>query len=191
MLSSIVKGQPVTRILHFARRQPVELKRFIKFMIVGGMGFLVDFGGFNLFHALNVGEWFATVVIPPALAAQLRPVIDLVAHPEVVEQSLSFCCAVVSNFLWNYFWIYPEAKDANQAKKITKFIIVSVAGLLIGIPVFNTALPVAKDVVAAIGLSTLKFNLAGNLALVCRVGVLLFWNFFVNRYWTYRDVKRR
>jgi putative flippase GtrA len=168
-------------LLIVARRQHPEVKRFIKFLFVGAMGFVVDFGGFNLFHFLGIGPWVATHLIP----------IDfLLEHPEVIEQSLSFCAAVLSNFTWNYLWIYPEAKEANQAKKVTKFFIVSVVGLVLGIPVFSLALSVSKGIVATMGLSTLKFNLAGNLALVCRVGVLLFWNFFVNRFWTYRDVKR-
>lgn len=169
------------RLLTLARQQPTERKRFIKFLIVGSVGFLVDFGGFNLFHWLGVGPW---------LARNLIPLDYLREHPEVLEQSLSFCAAVLSNFAWNYLWIYPEARDANQAKKITKFFIVSVVGLVIGVPVFTVALTAAKGLVAAAGLSGLQFNLAGNLALVCRVGVLLFWNFFVNRYWTYRDVGR-
>jgi putative flippase GtrA len=92
--------------------------------------------------------------------------------------------------MWNYFWIYPEAREANQAKKLTKFAIVSVAGLLIGVPVFSAAVEVWKEIIGATALSSLQFNVAGNLALMTRVGVLLFWNFFVNRYWTYRDVKR-
>jgi putative flippase GtrA len=162
-----------------------EATRFGKFLVVGAIGFVVDFGGFNLFHGLGVGAWVAAHLAPPAfpwLAAYLA------GHPEVVEQTLSFCCAVLSNFLWNYLWIYPEARGANQAKKMTKFVIVSVAGLVIGVPVFSAALFLAKGMVAAAGLASAPLNLAGNIALVCRVGVLLFWNFFVNRFWTYRDV---
>ncbi len=171
----------MAKLLTLARQQPVERKRFIKFLIVGALGFIVDFGSFNLFHWLGVGPWVAANLLPLAVLAE---------HPEIVEQSLSFCAAVISNFLWNYLWIYPEAREANQARKITKFVIVSVAGLLIGVPVFSLALTVWKNVIGALGLSGLQFNLAGNLALMTRVGVLLFWNFFVNRYWTYRDVKR-
>lgn len=171
----------MSKLLTIARQQPKEVKRFIKFLVVGTVGFIVDFGGFNLFHWLGVGPW---------LAAHVLPLPELVTHPEIIEQSLSFCAGVLSNFTWNYFWIYPEARDANQAKKITKFVIVSVAGLILGVPIFSVALTAAKSLVATMGLSTLQFNLAGNIALVCRVGVLLFWNFFVNRYWTYRDVGR-
>ncbi len=174
----------MTQILSFARSNPGELKRFAKFLVVGAFGFVVDFGGFNLFHALGVGTVLARLV-PTSFASGSD---YLTTHPEVIEQALSFCCAVLSNFLWNYFWLYPEARNAHQGKKMTKFVIVSVAGLIIGVPVFAAALFVARGLVAAAGLSSLSFNLAGNMALVCRVGVLLFWNFFVNRFWTYREV---
>jgi len=166
--------------LPYANRK--EASRFAKFLVVGAIGFAVDFGGFNLFHALGVGAWVAARLSPSAFSAYLA------GHPEIIEQALSFCVAVVSNFTWNYLWIYPEARGANQAKKMMKFVAVSVAGLVIGLPVFGAALFVARGLVAAAGLATLPFNLAGNIALMCRVGVLLFWNFFVNRYWTYHDV---
>ncbi len=174
------------RLIPFLNRvSPKEAQRFMKFLVVGAFGFVVDFGGFNLFHALHIGPWVAAHLIPQTLVTAA----DYFSHnPEVIEQALSFCAAVISNFLWNYFWLYPEARDANQAQKMTKFVIVSVAGLLIGGPIYSVALFFAKGLVATAGLASLSFNLAGNLALVCRVGVLLFWNFFVNRFWTYRDV---
>ncbi len=182
--------RPVNAVLAAARRQPTERKRFIKFLIVGAVGFLVDFGGFNLFHALGIGRALAAFI-----PTGLPQIFDFANHPEIIEQSLSFACAVASNFLWNYFWIYPEARGANQAKKMVKFLIVSVAGLIVGVPVFTLALAFWQPTVASLNLQALlpgglKLNIAGNLALMTRVGTLLLWNFFVNRYWTYRDVKR-
>src|SRR3972149_2490940 len=171
----------LSNLLTFPYANRKEASRFAKFLVVGAIGFGVDFGSFNLFHALGIGSWVAAHLVPPALPSLATFLSD---HPEVIEQALSFCLAVVSNFIWNYLWIYPEAREANQARKLAKFVMVSVAGLVIGVPVFSAALFVAKGFVAAAGLETLAFNLAGNLALVCRVGVLLFWNFFVNRYWT-------
>jgi len=175
----------MTKLLTFARSYRKEGERFAKFLVVGTLGFAVDFGGFNLFHALGIGRWAVAHLIPTALPSLAT---YLTERPEIIEQALSFCVAVISNFIWNYLWVYPEARRANQAKKITKFVFVSVAGLVIGVPVFSVALSIAKGLVAASGLSSVPFNLAGNIALVCRVGVLLFWNFFVNRFWTYNDV---
>jgi putative flippase GtrA len=158
---------------------PKETKRFVKFLIVGAFGFLVDFGSFNLMHRFAFGS---------SLAPNLPFAVYFMEHPEVIEQTCSFTLATISNFLWNYFWIYPEARGANQANKMSKFIIVSVAGLFIGVPVFTVALLVFKPLIANLGLEDGPFNLAGNLALMTRVGILLFWNFFINRKWTYGDV---
>jgi putative flippase GtrA len=170
-------------VRHFARK---EGRRFARFLVVGAIGFVVDFGVFNLAHAAGFGAWVAGNVLAPlspSLAASLAQ------HPEIIEQTLSLSIAIASNFVWNYFWIYPEARTASQSRKMVKFVVVSVVGLAFGVPVFSVALLFWRSVVAAMNLSSVGLNLAGNLALMTRVGVLLFWNFFVNRYWTYKDVQ--
>ncbi|MEK7311163.1 MAG: GtrA family protein [Chloroflexota bacterium] len=162
-------------------RTPKEQKRFVKFLFVGGFGSVVDFGSFNLFHNFGLGTWVAAHMA----VAQAY----FIEHPEVIEQACSFTLAVISNFIWNHAWIYPEARASNPRKKLFQFIVVSIAGLIIGVPVFAGALFVFRPLVAAVGFGSLRFNVAGNLALMARVGVLLFWNFFVNRKWTYGEVK--
>lgn len=167
------------RILDFRKNNPKEFSRFGKFLVTGLVGFVVDFGTFNLMHKLGVGT---------AIAPRLPFADYFTAHPEVIEQAFSFTFATISNFLFNYFWIYPEARGSNQANKFAKFIIVSIAGLLVGVPVFAIALTVWRSIVTAVGLDNAPINVAGNLALMTRVGILLFWNFFINRFWTYRDI---
>jgi len=167
-------------IQHLRATTPKEAKRFIKFLFVGAFGFVVDFGSFNLLHRLGFGV---------GLAPHLPYADYFLQHPEVIEQTCSFTLATLSNFMWNYFWIYPEARGANQANKIGKFIVVSVVGLVIGVPIFTLALLIFKPIVANLGLENSPYNVAGNLALMTRVGILLFWNFFINRKWTYGEVK--
>ena len=155
-----------------------EGRRFARFLVVGALGFVIDFGVFNLAHALGLGIWVAGAILPA-----------LLPYPAIIEQTLSLTIAIINNFLWNYFWIYPEARNSSQGNRMVKFLIVSLAGLVVGVPVFSGALLLWGAVVAALHLEIAGLNLAGNLALMTRVGVLLFWNFFVNRFWTYRDVK--
>jgi len=169
--------EPMTPPLFLQRFTGREGRRFARFLVVGAVGFIVDFGIFNLAHALGFGAWVARTVLPV-----------LAPHPEIIEQTLSLSIAITSNFIWNYFWIYPEARQANQGNKMVKFVIVSVAGLVVGVPIFSVALLFWHVVVTALHLDSVGLNLPGNLALMTRVGVLLFWNYFVNRYWTYRDV---
>src|SRR4051812_33491825 len=92
-----------TPLQHYAQK---EGKRFARFLVVGAVGFAVDFGIFNLAHALGFGTWVAGSFIPA-----------LLPHPEIIEQTLSLSIAIASNFIWNYFWIYPEARGASQANK--------------------------------------------------------------------------
>lgn len=158
---------PLTRLYHTAHNLPSEPKRFVKFLMVGALGFLVDFGAFNLIH------YFYSV-----------PTTRL---DENIAQAISFALATLSNFTWNYLWIYPEAKSASQTRKMSKFVTVSVIGLIIRTPIFNLALPVGEQVAQRLPLP-LTWNIGGNLALAMAVSVVLLWNFFVNRYWTYRDV---
>ena len=62
---------------------PQERTRFLKFMAVGAFGALVDFGIANLLaHFFNM--------------------------PLVYAGTISFTCAVISNFIWNRYWTYPE-----------------------------------------------------------------------------------
>lgn len=178
--------EPVTGTSPARQYVRKEGRRFARFMVVGAIGFVVDFGIFNLAHAAGFGAWVAGNLVPPfspSLAAYLTQ------HPDIIEQTLSLSVAIASNFIWNYFWIYPEARTASQSGKMVKFVVVSLVGLAFGIPIYTLALLFWRGVVAAMNLTSVRFNLAGNLALVTRVGVLLFWNFFVNRYWTYKDVQ--
>jgi len=150
------------RLIDFKNNNPKEFARFGKFLVVGLIGFVIDFGTSNILKRLGVQA--------------------------EVAQAISFSVATLSNFAFNYFWIYPEAKNANVAKKIGQFLIVSVVGLLIRTPIFSLVYFLDQPVVNGLNLNHFPIDLAFNGALATAVVVLLFWNFFVNRFWTYRDV---
>ncbi len=150
------------RIIDFKNNNPKEFERFGKFLVVGLIGFVIDFGTSNVLKRLGV---------PPEIA-----------------QAISFSVATLSNFAFNYFWIYPEAKQANVVKKIGQFIIVSVVGLLIRTPIFLAVYFIDQPIINGLNLNHLPIDIAFNGALASAVIVLLFWNFFVNRFWTYREV---
>ncbi len=151
-----------------AHNLPPDPKRFVKFLFVGGFGFIVDFVTFNLVHGL---------LDNPATTLD-----------ENISQAVSFSVAVASNFLWNIYWIYPAARAKALGPKTAQFVIVSVLSLIIRTPIFNLALPVTNRVAALpIFASLARFNPGNNLALATAVLVVMLWNFFVNRYWTYRD----
>ncbi|HKY83795.1 MAG TPA: GtrA family protein [Anaerolineales bacterium] len=147
-----------------------ELTRFLKFSVVGTVGAVVDFGTFNLLHTR-------------------------LAVPAVPASVLSFTAAVVSNFIWNRYWTYPDSRSKPIRRQAAQFTMVSLIGLAIRTPLFAFLLgPCTRlaagllDLPALSGSALQASTLGGNLALAAAVVVVLFWNFFANRYWTYADV---
>lgn len=142
-----------------------ERTRFIRFAVVGSIGFLVDFLTFNLFRS------------------------GLGISPEI-SSIFSFLVAVASNFIWNRYWTYPDSRSKPIMGQLFQFIIVNVAGLGIRTIIF---ILIKKPLVSLfeilpISLPLKAYILGENLSLVIVVIIIMFWNFFINRYWTYGDI---
>jgi putative flippase GtrA len=170
--------------------KPKEAKRFVKFLIVGAIGFVVDFGFFNLLlnpinNWVTPGQWLYN------LLAGLGFGDYFITHlgPSIAS-SISFVAAVVSNFLWNRYWTYPDSRSRSRRRQFTMFFLVSAVGVLIRIPIVFIMTPLFRSLVAGIGpLQAYTTRLADTLSLMVAVIVVLFWNFFANRHWTYNDVE--
>ena len=98
--------------------------------------------------------------------------------PKEYANLVSVTCAVTSNFIWNRLWTYPESRDHPLHLSFGKFALVNLFGLLINQTIF-----VVTD--AYVFGPMFPHPLDFNLAKVSAIVVVLFWNFFVNRRWTY------
>jgi putative flippase GtrA len=144
-----------------------ERSRFIKFLGVGVIGAVVDFGAFNLLNGLF--HW-----------------------GPVVSQVISFIAAVMSNFYWNRRWTYPDSRSKNIWSQLLQFGVVSFVGLAIRTPLFATIetplVRLAEGSPAVPDFIPPEF-LGHSAALAIAVFVVMLWNFFINRFWTYNDVE--
>lgn len=147
-----------------------ERRRFIRFAVVGVIGAVVDFGVFNLLTEIFYVEG-------------------------LYAQGVSFSVAVASNFTWNRFWTYPDSRSKRIRRQLPEFFIVSLIGLVIRTPIFafldSSLSLLSTDFLKGIELGRDFLSsdfFVHNLALAGAVGIVMFWNFFVNRYWTYADV---
>ncbi|MGV8027380.1 MAG: GtrA family protein [Anaerolineaceae bacterium] len=142
-------------------------KRFIKFALVGLSGTIVDFAIFNL-------------------------CVSIFHFNSIIASVCSFSMGLLNNFTWNRLWTYPESKEKSLGSQFFKFIVVSVIGLGIRTPLFaaiedpmiqySNSLIHANSPITAV---TLGHNLALGIAII----VVLFWNYFANRLWTYKGIK--
>ncbi len=143
-----------------------ERSRFIRFAFVGLIGAVVDFGVMNL----------------------LSHFMDM---PLVYAGTISFICAVISNFTWNRFWTYPESRSRPIVHQLGMFFLVNAAGVAIRIPILRfVEPPLLTAFESAAHLNTLSSELlARNGTLALAVGIVMLWNYFVNRHWTYNDIE--
>ncbi|GAB4506250.1 MAG: hypothetical protein Kow00123_03880 [Anaerolineales bacterium] len=93
----------------------------------------------------------------------------------------SFTLAVINNFTWNRLWTFPESRERPLRSQLAQFALVNVAGLAINQVVFLSL----DRYVFGPWLGPLGYNVAKAIAII----VVLFWNFGVNRVWTYRGIK--
>ncbi|MBW6472737.1 MAG: GtrA family protein [Anaerolineaceae bacterium] len=143
-----------------------EQKRFVKFGMVGAFGAVIDFGVFNLLiHFLKFKPFNASII--------------------------SFICAVFSNFLLNRYWTYPDSRSKRFRQQFIQFSVVSLVGLgirsLLFSPIEKLLLSIANQIIPASFVLTPTF-IGYNLTLAFLIIVVMFWNFFANRFWTYNDV---
>lgn len=168
---------------------PKEAERFFKFVVVGAIGFVIDFGLFNLLIApfdalLTEGNLLYNLLVGigfnPNLVVNLGP---------TFAGAISFIAAIVSNFLWNRYWTYPDSRNKSSRRQFFMFFLVSLAGILIRIPIITYLhAPLTDLFVTFPVLAPYAERLGENTALSISVVIVLFWNFFANRYWTYNDV---
>lgn len=95
-------------------------QKFFKFGVVGGIGFVINFGLFRFFkvvfkdlpYSISIINWFAN-----ALAAEV---------------------AIVSNFTWNNLWTFAKEKITSTGQLIHKFITFNLSSVVTGIIIPST-----------------------------------------------------
>lgn len=143
-----------------------ERARFLKFAAVGAVGSLVDFGVMNL--------------LTRAFSMRL-----------VYAGTISFLFAVINNFTGNRYWTYPESRSRHILHQLGMFFVVNAVGIAIRVPILHFVEPPLEGLFA--GMRTFSSitpeTAAKNATLAVAIGIVMLWNFFVNRYWTYNDVE--
>lgn len=150
-------------------------KKFIKFGIVGASSTVINFGLYNLLQF--------------KLGMSLVP-----------ATTIAFVCSALNAFTWNRHWTWKEARGKPMHTQGARYLTVSAVGWLL-----NTSIVVLIIahfhgnghgflgdqfkkilIVAVTGQGKQNFGFwLSNLALLVATGVVVFWNFFANHFWTF------
>jgi len=98
----------------------------------------------------------------------------------LVSNSLSFTCAVLSNFTWNRLWTFPESRGRPIRTQLPQFALVN----LIGLGINNLVLVNLAAFFSHFIPDPFDYNLDKAVAII----IVLFWNFGINRIWTYKGI---
>jgi putative flippase GtrA len=105
---------------------------------------------------------------------------ELAHMPTLPANIISFSTAMVNNFIWNYLWTFRDIRGKKISLVFIQFAVISIIGLGL-----NSAIVVLLE-------HPLNFLFTrpntGYLAakFLATIAVLL-WNFFANRFWTFRQ----
>lgn len=139
---------------------PKEAERFFKFLVVGTIGFVIDFSVLILLK-------------------------ELTSIPTLAANTVSFTAAVISNFTLNRYWTYPDSRSKSIWSQMGQFALVNVIGLLINDTILHFLEIVFDTLLEDFPVVPIRGYIPAKMVATI---VVLFWNFFVNRYWTYSDV---
>ncbi len=170
------KPATLVQLAELTRRRGV--RQFAKFCIVGGSSFLINFVLFNLLYH--------------------KAGLDLVP-----SLTLAFLLSVINGFIWNRRWTFREARPKPAHTQSLQFLVVNVVGWLLNTSI--VVLVVAHHRAAGHGLfgdptqfrhivfsivageGRQRYNpLLLDAALLIATSVVVFWNFFANRLWTFK-----
>jgi len=156
-----------TRFYGLAHRNKPEIKRFVKFAIVGASGLVIDIVLLNIFER-NLG-----MAVPVAVA-------------------LAFIIAATNNFIWNRLWVYPESRTQKKRRQMPIFLAVNAAGLLINELIFLLFQTPITELIRIVPIPFIQSHYRGiglNVTKLIAAVIVMLWNFFVNRFVTFRNVK--
>lgn len=92
----------------------------------------------------------------------------------LLAKAISFILAAVNNYIWNRTWTF-RSQEKRVFREFSKFFIVSIIGL--GVNTFIMYLMVDR------------FKLYDFWGLIVATAIVLIWNFFANKLWTFKEKK--
>lgn len=119
---------------------------------------------------------FLTVgVVGTLLDFTLLTLLKRAGLPTLPANTLSFTAGLINNFTWNRLWTFRE-NAADWRKQLVQFTFISLIGLAL-----NNLIVLALEALLGTFLGPLAWVPAKLLA----TALVVFWNYFANRKWTF------
>lgn len=140
-----------------------------------GKGGLIQFVKFAVVGVSNTAvDWIVFKIL----------ILTVLTGLDTLAKAISFTVSVLNSYLWNTIWTFSgEYRKAikgggtrNKAFVFSKFFVVSLIGLGVNVSVYSLAS-------RYVSYKILDKDL---IPLIFASGSAVIWNFFANKFWTYR-----
>lgn len=151
--------------------KPSVIKEFLRYVLVGGIAFVVDFGVFWIFRDLIFGGKDSTAII-------------------IVSTTAGFIAGIIVNYLLSMKIVFTTDKQQQQGRNLGALITFAVVGL-VGLGLTNLLQWLGESKLLAtdfgVKIDELFFN-QGKLIVRCFVsGVVLVWNYVGRKIFVFKD----
>jgi putative flippase GtrA len=124
---------------------------------------------------------FLTVgAVGTLLDFSILTVLKLAGLPTLSANSLSFTAGLLNNFTWNRLWTFGDIVKADWRRQFAQFTLVSLIGLTL-----NNLIVLSLESILGTLLGQPQWGYLP--AKVIATGVVVFWNYFANRTWTFKN----
>jgi len=110
----------------------------------------------------------------------LLTLLKLAGLPTLSANTLSFTAGLINNFTWNRLWTFRKTAHPDWRKQLAQFTLISLVGLGL-----NNLIVLSLEGTLGnfLGQPTWGYLPAKAIA----TGVVVFWNYFANRKWTFSE----
>lgn len=123
---------------------------------------------------------FLTVgAIGTLLDFSILTLLKLAGMPTLFANSLSFTAGLLNNFTWNRLWTFGDSVKTNWRRQLAQFTVVSLVGLML-----NNLIVLSLEGLFSTLLGLPQWGYVP--AKMIATGIVVFWNYFANRTWTFK-----
>lgn len=149
-----------------------DLRKFLKFGVIGVLNTLVDFGVFFVMDRWVIGEGPTLVLLGRTVAVGLY-----------LSNAVAYVTANIHSFVWNKLWTF-QRRDRVTRREAARYLATSAGYLLIsslGLAVFTRVLSAPFPAALIPGDYT---NTLAKLPTAC---VTIFYNYLMNKFWVFKS----
>ena len=131
-------------------------------------------------EATRFARFLTVGAVGTVLDFSILTVLKLAGLPTLFANSISFTAGLLNNFTWNRLWTFGDSVKVDWRRQLAQFTLVSLVGLAL-----NNLIVLSLEGLFGAMLGSSQWAYLP--AKVIATGMVVFWNYFANRMWTFKN----